>query len=159
MSLRLSAALLVALTSPVLTAQQPAPATAPAAAPAAARPKPGKLPADSMELGRKWAKWLLTAQKDSLWAALDSTSKVQVGSPDRFEEMSAQFAERAGEEQELLVEKFVTRNGMRQYYREGKYSAFTAEPVVLRLVMTKDGKLAGFGFNPKSKVPPLDPEP
>jgi hypothetical protein len=43
-----------------------------------------------------------------------------------------------------------------QYWRTAQFSG-GAEPFMVRLALTPQGELAGFGFNPRSKAPTIDP--
>ena len=81
-----------------------------------ARPKPAQLPADSVERARKYTLWLYTNQSDSLFAALDSASRADAGSAKGVEGWVASLATFAGSEESLVSERWVTRNGRRQYW-------------------------------------------
>ena len=133
-----------------LRAQTPAPA-----APAA--PARHQLPNDSLQIARKYANWLWTNQADSLVAHQVADS----GAPNAQQIMDrvAQMTARVGTEQQLIEERWVRRNGERQYWRIARFSDFTDEPAVLRIVIMADGKIGGMGFNPLSRVPPVDQEP
>jgi hypothetical protein len=115
-----------------------------------------QLPADSVERARRYAIWLMSARSDSLFANTDSVVKVQLGSASAFDQMSADLAIRAGSEDRLIEERWVNRQGKRQYWRTSKYST-SEEPIILRLVILPTGKLAGLGMNPVSQAPPIDP--
>ncbi len=133
------------------------PAASMAQAPAAARPKPAQLPSDSMEIGRKYAGWILTSLSDSVIAHMDSASRANAAATRaELDQFAMQVAARAGTEVKVLEEKYITRNGMRQYWRTAEFSNFT-EPLVLRLIITSKGEIAGRGFGPKSQTPPIDP--
>ena len=140
----------IVLASPLAAQDAAAP---PAAAP---RPKPAQLPADSMELARKYTVWLYTGQGDSLAAHGAADSKAEM-TRDFYIQALAEITTRAGVEDSVLEEKFVTRNGARQYWRTAKFSDFE-EPVQIRWVMTPAGEIAGLGMNPASRAPPIDPE-
>lgn len=71
----------------------------------------------------------------------------------------AQASARAGTEASLVEERWVRRNGDRQYWRISRFTDFTDEPVVLRIIILPTGEWGGMGFNPLSRVPPVDPEP
>ena len=116
------------------------------------------LPADSLELARKYTQWFYTGRADSLVAHHDEASRKMLGAGERLQTMLLELTARAGTETEVLEEKFVTRNGRRQYWRTAKFSQF-AEPVLLRWVLTPRGELAGIGLGPKSQAPPVDPRP
>ena len=126
------------------------------ATPSAASSKPAQLPADSMELGRRYAIWLYTAQSDSIIAHMDSAGRAQVGNADRITNDAAQIATRVGSETTVLEEKFITRNGARQYWRTSTFSNLS-EPFLVRFVMGSKGEFLGRGLGPASQAPPIDP--
>ncbi|MEP6732899.1 MAG: hypothetical protein ABJE10_19810 [bacterium] len=142
-------ALLIAL--PAVTSAQATPASAPPM-----HPKPAQLPADSLERARKWTMWLYTSQNDSLFAQLDSGFKAGVETPKGMDDFAIQLATDAGSEIKVIGEKFITRNGKRQYWRTATFTSLS-EPLVVRLVMSAKGELVGIGMNPLSQVPPIDP--
>lgn len=121
----------------------------------AAAPQP--LPADSIAIARKYATWFLSHQADSLVAHLPAADRQQAGSVADMNNQMMQFAARAGTETELLEERWVRRNGKRQYWRKAVYS-LAPEPVLLRLVILPDGSLGGIGLGLASQPPPIDPE-
>lgn len=125
-------------------------------APSAARPRPAQLPADSLDRARKYTLWLYSNQSDSLYAALDSASRHDLGSAKAVEGWVASLATFAGTEDSLVSERWVTRNGRRQYWRTAKFSGFP-EPVQVRWVLTTKGEISGLGINPASSAPPVDP--
>ena len=127
-----------------------------AAAPATTRPKPAQLPADSLERGRRYAMWVMTARSDSLIANMDSVFRGQMGTASQIEGAAADIAGRVGTEERVIEERWVTRLGKRQYWRTSKFS-HSEEPVMLRLVMLATGQFAGLGLNPASSAPPIDP--
>lgn len=143
------AVILSAFAAP-LAAQTPAPAPA---TPAAA---PQQLPADSLERARKWVNWIWSSQIDSLI----SVQPPEANTPETRQRMTddiARMASRAGTEVSVVEERWIRRNGIRQYWRVSRFSDFTDEPVVLRLAMSPTGQMVGVGFNPLSRVPPIDP--
>ena len=83
-------------------------------------------------------------------------SRQQYGSPSGLDEMSIDLSVRAGAEERVLEERWVSRLGKRQYWRTSGFSK-SDEPVMVRLVMLPTGELAGIGFNPQSQAPPVDP--
>jgi hypothetical protein len=122
----------------------------------AARPKPPQLAPDSLERARKFTLWLYTNQTDSLFAYMDSASQKQLKVPKAYEEMVAELATRAGSEEQLLEERWVTRNGHRQYWRKARFSG-VAEPFLVRWVMDAPGTIGGLGLGLASQAPPIDP--
>src|SRR3954452_20114143 len=88
-----------------------APSAAFAQAPAtAAKPAPARLPADSMQLARKYTQWFYDNQLDSLVAHMDSASRMQPQARTQLQQSLLQLAEKAGTETEVVEEKFITRN-------------------------------------------------
>jgi hypothetical protein len=132
-----------------------APAVASAQTAAAPKPKPAQLPLDSMERARKLTKWFYSNQLDSILVQVDSASRGQTRTA--LERNLSTLAERAGEEVQVIEEKFITRGGMRQYWRTAKFSSM-GEPVLLRFVMSPSGAYAGIGLSPLSSAPPIDPQ-
>ena len=145
-------ALVLALAAlPASLAAQAAPAAAPAT-----RPKPAQLLPDSLERAHKFTAWLYTNQTDSLFAYMDSASQRDAKSPKALEGMVADLATQAGSEEQLLEERWVTRNGRRQYWRKAKFTG-VAEPFLLRWVIVAPGTIGGLGLGLASQAPPIDP--
>lgn len=115
-----------------------------------------KLPADSMELGRKFSVWFYTGQADSLHAYMTAEGQADM-TVDDIERQMLQVATRAGNEVSMIEEKFITRNGARQYWRTSKMDVMP-EPFLLRWVITPEGKIGGAGMGPASQAPPIDPQ-
>ena len=137
-----------------LPASAPAQATLPATP--AARPKPAQLMPDSLERARKFTAWLYTNETDSLFAYMDTASQRELKTAKALEETVAQLATRAGSEELLLEERWVTRNGRRQYWRKAKFSGI-AEPFLVRWVLDAPGTIGGLGMGLASQAPPIDP--
>lgn len=136
---------------PLVARGQSAPAAAPATRPALAQ-----LPSDSLERARRFTTWLYTNQTDSLFAYMDSAGQQDMKGPKGWEETVAQLAMRAGTEEQLISERWVTRLGKRQYWRTAKFSGMT-EPFLVRWVIVAPGKIGGLGLGPASSAPPIDP--
>ena len=115
------------------------------------------LPADSMEIGRKYTQWFLAYEADSLWSVFTPEYRERNGDVDRVVEMMDVLAMNAGTEIEVLEERYVTRNGRRQFWHTGRFSDIQ-EPIQIRWVITPEGQIAGAGINPVSQAPPVDPE-
>jgi hypothetical protein len=133
-----------------------APAQPAAAAAPAARPAPAKLPADSVEIARKYTRWFYTSLTDSLVAHTNPGGRTADAIKGFYGDRLSELTGRAGTETEVLEEKFITRNGQRQYWRTAKFSDF-AEPLLIRFVIDEKGTIFGFGMGPKSSAPPIDP--
>jgi hypothetical protein len=136
---------------PFVARGQSTPPVAPAARPALAQ-----LPSDSLERARRFTTWLYTNQTDSLFANMDSAGQQDMKGPKGWEETVAQLAMRAGTEEQLISERWVTRLGKRQYWRTAKFSGM-AEPFLVRWVIVAPGRIGGLGLGPASSAPPIDP--
>lgn len=121
-----------------------------AAAPAPRMP----LPNDSVAIARRYIDWMYSGRFDSLVAHMPPG-----GTAAELETRWASIVARAGTEASLVQERWVMRGGKRQYWRVARFSDFADEPVVVRLVIERDGSLGGIGVNPESATPPVDPEP
>ena len=142
----------IALTASVASAQG-------ATAPAATRPAPpAALPADSFDLARKYTQWFYNQQVDSLVAHHSPDGRKDADLPARLLNSNKELATRAGKELWVTDERFITRNGQRQYWRTATFSGFS-EPVLVRWVMNAKGEITGLGLGPKSDAPPIDPAP
>jgi len=146
-----TAVLLSAAASPALA--QNAGAQLPPAA--AAGTQLTRLPADSVAIARRFVGWLWSTQVDSLLAHSPPDTAM---TRDVLTNQISQIVGQIGVEQEVVEERWVRRNGRRQYWRTSRYSDFAQEPIVLRLVILPDGRMAGMGLNPLSQVPPTEPE-
>jgi hypothetical protein len=120
-------------------------------------PAPPKLEYDSVAFGRQLTQWLLYAEIDSLWAYSDTSLQRAYGTKEQWLNDVAQFASFAGQEYGLVEERFVQRLGNRQYWRFMRMSEFTSEPIALRWVLRPGKKTSGYGVNPMSQLPPVDP--
>jgi hypothetical protein len=121
-------------------------------------PPPPKLEYDSLAFGRQLAQWYLYAEIDSLWAHSDSSLRAAFGgNKEVWAQSVAEFAAQFGQETAVIEERWVQRLGNRQYWRTMRLTD-AAEPMALRWVL-KPGKLtSGFGLNPVSDLPPVDPQ-
>lgn len=131
------------------------------ASPATARPAalpPAALPADSFDLARKYTKWFYEEQVDSLVAHHPAEARENPALGTRLLNSYKGLAEHAGKELWVTDERFITRNGQRQYWRTATFSGFS-EPVLVRWVMNSKGEITGLGLGPKSDAPPIDPAP
>lgn len=120
-------------------------------------PPPPKLDYDSLAFGRQLTQWFLYAEIDSLWAHSDTSLKNAFGgNKEVWADNIAQFAMQLGQESALVEERWVQRLGNRQYWRMMKLTE-QGEPIALRWVL-RPGKLtSGYGINPISQLPPVDP--
>ena len=149
----------LAVAAPV-AAQTPAPAPAPAAAPAPAvdrtREIPPKLDYDSVAFARQLTNWFYAGETDSLFAHSPPEMQAQM-TKEAWAQAMMQFTGRVGSEASLVEERWVKRNGKRQYWRILRGTDFTDEPVMLRWALLPGKMMAGVGMNPASQAPPIDP--
>lgn len=114
-----------------------------------------RLPADSMELGQKFTMWFYTGMADSLIAHMPAADRANI-TPDQILQSLTQLTENAGNEVSVIEEKFITRNGRRQYWRTAKFDHLD-EPFLIRWVITPQGEIGGIGLGPLSAAPAIDP--
>lgn len=112
---------------------------------------------DYLAIGHKYAEWFLAGESDSLAAHTDSTGNHQITAKE-FAQLHAQVVSRAGKETAVLEEKMNRRLGDRQYWRESFFDQLS-EPLVIRFILTDDGRIKGLGLGPRSGTPAPDSEP
>jgi len=110
---------------------------------------------DSLAVARKYTVWFYTGQVDSLWAHQSADAK-KSSPPAELMATLIQVTGDVGVEEKVIEERFVRRLGKTQYWRTAQFSG-GGEPFMVRLVLTPQGELAGFGFNPRSQAPTIDP--
>ncbi|MDQ4080686.1 MAG: hypothetical protein M3125_07990 [Gemmatimonadota bacterium] len=150
-SLATIAALAIAATS--AAAQTP---TSAAAASSESKPKmPAPPTTDLVVAGRQLAEWILTNQLDSVAAHLGPGENADTTTMEltRFLE---ELAIRGGNEVKVTDEKVVRRLGNYQYWRTADYDRAPGA-VLLRIVLTPDGKYGGIGIGLANNPPPVDP--
>lgn len=152
-TLALTVTVAVAAAAP-LAAQTAAPSAQPPAA-----VKKAVMPADSIEIGRRFSIWLYTAQFDSLIAHGSPEDRENAAAARaRYEQTLIELTARAGTETEVLSEKFVRRLGKPQYWRTARFTTMS-EPILVRWVIGPSGEALGLGLGPASQAPPTDPLP
>jgi hypothetical protein len=124
-----------------------------AAAPLAAQAPP--LSADSVEQGRALTRWFTQGKVDSLWSVVIPAQGGMLSSKENLAAGMAQFSERAGRVVAVLEERFIWRNGQRQFRSDLQVEGLP-EPLVLRWVLRPDRRVGGMGINPASAAPPAD---
>jgi hypothetical protein len=108
---------------------------------------------DSLALARQYTDWLLLGQADSLVAhSVEGTS-----TREEYTDLSRLIAERAGFELEVSEETWKLRNGDCQYWRTSQFSAID-EPLLIRWVVDREGRIAGIGAGPLSQAPEVESE-
>lgn len=156
MSLRALAGALVAAAAAAhpAAAQSPSPLPqpAPAVQPQGSIESPMK---DSLAHARRLVRLWNAGEVDSLlaWVAPQDRERI---TRDRVLGMITDLAARVGEEQAVVEEKFVKRNGQTQYWRTARY-AFATEPMLFRWAFDPQGHVVGQGFGPASQAPAIDP--
>jgi hypothetical protein len=148
---RSTLALVLMVVLPLAASAQAAPVV-----PGETRPKPAQLAPDSLERARQYVAWLYGNQTDSLFAHMDSVSQRDTRNAQGLEPIVARLASRAGTEEALISERWVLRNGLRQYWRTARFS-LVPEPFLVRLVLIAPGTFSGVGLGPASQAPPIDP--
>jgi hypothetical protein len=155
MSLR---SLAVVATLVLVTAN--AAAQSPSSAPApGADAKPAMPPAPTTDLvvaGHKLANWILSNQLDSVVANLAPSSNADTVRME-LTRLVGEIAIHGGNELKVTDEKVVRRNGRYQYWRTAEFET-APSTVLLRIVLTPDGKYAGIGIGLANNAPPTDPE-
>lgn len=132
--------------------------SAPAATARPAATPPAALPADSFDLARKYTTWFYEQNVDSLIAHHPAADRKDPSLATRLLNSYKGLTDHAGKELWVTDERFITRNGQRQYWRTATFSGFD-EPVLVRWVMNSKGEITGLGLGPKSDAPPIDPAP
>jgi hypothetical protein len=110
---------------------------------------------DSLALARQYTLWFYAGMADSLIAHSNPEGS-QKPTVQEIQSQADEIAARAGNEVQVIEEKFVRRNGRTQYWRTAKFDHFD-EPLLLRWVISPAGYIDGFGFGPLSQAPPIDP--
>jgi hypothetical protein len=154
MSLRPFAAI-VTLVFAVASAAAQSPAATPAST---AEAKPVMPPAPTTDLvvaGRKLANWILANQLDSVTANLAPDSNADTTRME-LTRLIEEIAIHGGNELKVNEEKVVRRNGRYQYWRTAEFER-APSAVLLRIVLTPDGKYGGIGIGLANNAPPIDP--
>lgn len=120
-------------------------------------PKPEPLSAaDStrlMGLGHRYMGWLLAGRVDSLVGVMTADFVESGGGAAAVAERLGILAERGGQETGGVAERMTRRNGKPQFWHEGNFALFDAEPLVIRFLFDGNGKISGMGMGPKSQAP------
>jgi hypothetical protein len=154
MSLRPVAAIAALLIAPVIVAAQ---SGSPTPLPAAAV-KPSMPPAPTTDLvvaGRKITDWILANQIDSVVANLGPGSNADTTKME-LTRLIGEIAIHGGNQVKVVEEKVVRRGGRYQYWRTAEFD-HAPSAVLLRIVLTPDGKYGGFGIGLAENAPPIDP--
>lgn len=114
-----------------------------------------RLPSDSLAVARRYAQWFLAGQVDSIVPRVPAAALDALGGRDGIQRAGATVAERAGAELRVVEERFVWRNGKRQYWRTMAMSAMD-QHFLLRIVLEHDGRFGGYGLGTADGPPPVD---
>jgi hypothetical protein len=127
------------------------------AAPLAPAAAIAQTPVDSLALARQYTTWLYAGEADSLVAHSTEETRNQEGAADKYLQMTQLIAQRAGTELEVSEETWKLRNGDCQYWRVAQFSAME-EPLLVRWVLDREGRIDGFGAGPYTQAPPVESE-
>jgi Flp pilus assembly protein CpaB len=123
-----------------------------------AEARPAMPPAPTTDLvvaGRKLATWILANQLDSVTANLGPNANADTTRTE-LTRLVGEIAIHGGTELKVTEEKVVRRNGRYQYWRTAEVER-APSPVLLRVVLTPDGKYSGIGIGLANNAPPIDP--
>ena len=110
---------------------------------------------DLVVAGRKLANWILANQLDSVAMNLAPNSNADSVRAE-LTRLVGEIAIHGGNELKVTEEKVVRRNGNYQYWRTSDFEN-APSAVLLRVVVTPDGKYAGIGIGLANNPPPVDP--
>lgn len=113
-------------------------------------------PVDSLALARQYTEWLYAGEADSLYAHTAEASREQM-TAERYAQVSSTIADRAGFEVDA-EETWKLRNGDCQYWRTATVSNMDEDFLLVRWVLTPEGRIEGLGVGPYSQAPPVDAE-
>ena len=122
-----------------------------------AQPEAGTIqpPADTLAIGRRATEFFYNGEIDSLWAMLTPAFQEGLGGPDKLLERLDFLSDRAGTEVDLIEESIRMRNGRPQYWRVAEFD-LAPEPLLIRWVISPEGKVSGQGLGLASQAPPTD---
>ena len=112
-------------------------------------------PVDSLALARQYTSWLYLGQVDSLVAHTAEDSRGELSQT--YPQLGQLIAQRAGFELEVSEETWKLRNGECQYWRTAQFSVMD-EPILIRWVLDREGRITGLGAGPYSQAPPVESE-
>ncbi|HJU67304.1 MAG TPA: hypothetical protein VJ650_03580 [Gemmatimonadaceae bacterium] len=130
--------------------------TATTAAAQASPPQPPPPTTDLVIAGRKLANWILANQLDSVVLNLAPGSNADTTRME-LARLVGEIAVHGGNELKVTEEKVVRRLGNYQYWRTADFETAPG-PVLLRIVLTPDGKYGGIGIGLANNPPPIDPD-
>ena len=110
---------------------------------------------DTMAVGRQATEYFYDGNVDSLWTMLTPEFQEGLGSPDALLDRLDMLTERVGDEMELIEESIRMRKGRPQYWRVAEFD-MAPEPLLIRWVISPDGKVSGQGMGLASQPPATD---
>jgi len=114
-------------------------------------------PVDTIAIGQRATAFFYDGEMDSLWTMLTPAFQEGLGSTDQLFERLDFLSERAGDEVAVIEETVKMRKGRPHYWRVAEFD-LAPEPLLLRWVISPDGKVSGQGLGPASQAPPTDDE-
>jgi hypothetical protein len=120
-----------------------------------ARPAiPPALNYDSVSFARRFVAWFYAGEVDSLWAHTAESVRPAMAGKEKWSEMSATFATRAGVDTAVVEERWVLQRGRRIYWRIFRGTNYAEGPLLLRLYLEADEKVVGLGLIPLAQAAP-----
>ena len=113
-------------------------------------------PVDTIAVGQRATMFFYDGEMDSLWTMLTPEFQEALVSTETLFERFDFLSERAGDEV-AVIEETIKRKGRPQYWRIAEFD-LAPEPLLLRWVISPDGKISGQGMGPASQAPPTDDE-
>lgn len=114
-------------------------------------------PVDSLAAARQYTEWLYAGEADSLVAHSTEEARQGFSTVEGWNRLADQISSNAGIELAVIEETWKLRNGDCQYYRVGAFSGFEGG-LLIRWILTKDGRISGVGVGPADRAPPFDRE-
>ena len=114
-------------------------------------------PVDTIAVGRRATMFFYDGEMDSLWTMFTPSYQEKLGSIEQLFERFDFLSERAGDEVAVIEETIKMRNGRPQYWRVAEFD-LAPEPILLRWVISPEGKISGQGLGLASQAPPTDDE-
>lgn len=112
---------------------------------------------DSLALARQYTEWLYAGEADSLVAHSTEEAREAFSTTSGWHGYANQIGMMAGTELLVLEETWKLRNGDCQYYRVASFSG-TDDLILIRWILTNDGRISGIGLGPLDRAPPFDSE-
>lgn len=110
---------------------------------------------DSLEIVRRASHFFYTGEADSLIAMMSPSTLAELGGREGLLAGISQVGTRAGDEVEVVEERWNLRNGQRQYWRTSKMTLFP-EDFLLRFNIDDQGLITGIGLGPARSAPPIE---